>query len=271
MLCVVSADICAQFPLHSRYVESVDGMNGTKPQKKKGGDAYARKPLAAEHIAAPGGVWAPLAVSIAEHLKKTAQSLDGDGFGEISGLIEVITEHVGDVIGEELEVEDGEEGLDEFVAIGDEEGVFAGAGECVVAVSKDSDDASAARFDFLEVRECFFVGGILWRDDDDGESVVDEGNGTVFHFAGGVGFGVNVRNFLEFKRAFEGDGVEEISAEEEERVCAEEFLCGGADVVCMGKDVVHEFGQCAQCAEMLLRVFFGDGVAFTRAMERQER
>lgn len=46
-------------------------MNGTKPQKKKGGDAYARKPLAAEHIAAPGGVWAPLAVSIAEHLKKT--------------------------------------------------------------------------------------------------------------------------------------------------------------------------------------------------------
>jgi hypothetical protein len=38
----------------------------------------------------------------------------------------------------------------------------------------------------------------------------------VLHLAGGVAFGVDVGDFLELERAFEGDGVVDAAAEEEE-------------------------------------------------------
>lgn len=106
--------------------------------------------------------------------------------------------------------------MDEFVAIWDGESVFGNACEHVVAFCDDADDASAARFDFLEIGECFFVCGVFGGDDDDGESVVDECDGAVFHFAGWICFGVNVCDFFEFKRAFECDGVVYVSSEVEE-------------------------------------------------------
>ena len=106
------------------------------------------------------------------------------------------------MIGEELEVENGEEGLNDIVAIWDWEGGFGESSDTVVALGDDAEDSAAACADLLEVGERFFVGSVLWGDDDDGEAVVDEGDGAVFHFAGGVSFGVNVGNFFEFECAF---------------------------------------------------------------------
>ena len=68
------------------------------------------------------------------------------------------------------------------------------------------------------------VGGVLGGDADDGEGFVDEGVGAVLHLAGGVAFGVDVGDLLELERAFEGDGVVDAAAEEEE------VVGGGEDV-----------------------------------------
>ncbi len=46
----------------------------------------------------------------------------------------------------------------------------------------------------------------------------------MFHFSGGVAFGVDVADFLELEGAFEGDGVVDAAAEEEEVVDAGELL-----------------------------------------------
>src|ERR1700739_3876382 len=73
-------------------------------------------------------------------------------------------------------------------------------------------------FSYLGAPAAAGVGAGLRGDGDDGEDFVDEGVGAVFHLAGGVAFGVDVGDLLELERAFEGDGVVDAAAEEEEVV-----------------------------------------------------
>ena len=54
------------------------------------------------------------------------------------------------------------------------------------------------------------------RDDHDRKVLVDQRVGAVLHFAGGVAFRVDVRNFLQLERAFECDGIVNAAAQEEE-------------------------------------------------------
>lgn len=97
--------------------------------------------------------------------------------------------------------------------------------DLVVALDGDGDDSAGAGGDLLDIREGLFVledaggvVGVLGGDADDGERLVDEGVGAVLHLAGGVAFGVDVGDLLELERAFEGDGVVDAAAEEEEVV-----------------------------------------------------
>ncbi len=103
--------------------------------------------------------------------------------------------------------------------------------DLVVAFDGDGDDAAAAGGDLLNVGEGLFVledaggvVGVLGGDADDGEGLVDEGVGAVLHLAGGVAFGVDVGDLLELECAFEGDGVVDAAAEEEEVVGGVEEL-----------------------------------------------
>ena len=65
---------------------------------------------------------------------------------------------------------------------------------------------SVARLCLLDLRDHFFVPGVLGSNAQHGHFLVDQRDGTVFHFACGIAFGVNVGNLLEFERAFVGDG-----------------------------------------------------------------
>ena len=123
--------------------------------------------------------------------------------------------------------------------------------DLVVAFDGDGDDSAAAGGDFLDVGEGLFVledaggvVGVLGGDADYGEGFVDEGVGAVLHLAGGVAFGVDVGDLLELECAFEGDGVVDAAAEEEEVV-------GG----------VEDFGECCTGREGEARVVrrSGDG------------
>ena len=112
------------------------------------------------------------------------------------------------------------------------DGVFDELADLVVAFDGDGDDAAGAGGYFLDVGEGLLVfedgagvGGVLGGDADDGESFVDEGVGAVLHLAGGVAFGVDVGDLLELEGAFEGDGVVDAAAEEEEVVGGVEDFC----------------------------------------------
>src|ERR1039458_2866404 len=151
--------------------------------------------------------------------------LYGDGLGEVAGLVYVAAAADGDVVGEELEGDDFEDGEEQLGGGGDVDDGFDELGDGLGAFDGDGDDAAGAGGDFLDVGEGLLVledggrvGGVLGGDADDGEGLVDEGVGAVLHLAGGVAFGVDVGDFFQLERAFEGDGVVDAAAEEEEVV-----------------------------------------------------
>jgi len=135
------------------------------------------------------------------------------------------------MVGEELEGDYFQDGEEELVGLGDVDDVgyrvpatgFDDLADVGVAFDGDGDDAAAAGGYFLDVAEGLFVledrgrvRGVFGRDADDGEGFVDEGVGAVLHLSGGVAFGVDVGDFLELEGSFEGDGVVDAAAEEEE-------------------------------------------------------
>jgi hypothetical protein len=86
-------------------------------------------------------------------------------------------------------------------------------------------------------------------DDDDGEGLVDEGVGAVLHLAGGVAFGVDVGDFLELERAFEGDGEVDAAAEVEEVAGGGE--AGGELLALGGAGAQNLFDLGGDAAELL--------------------
>ena len=137
----------------------------------------------------------------------------------------------GDVVGEELEGDDFEDGEEQLRSGGDVDGVLDEVFDLLVALDGDGDDAAGAGGDLLNVAESLLVledaGGVRWvfrRDADDGKGLVDQGVGAVLHLARRVAFGVDVADLLELERALEGDGVVDAAAEEEEVVGGMEGL-----------------------------------------------
>ena len=67
----------------------------------------------------------------------------------------------------------------------------------------DQNDASAARGDFLHVRDRLFENRVVRRQHDDGHRLVDQRDWPMLELASGVTLGVNIGQFLQFQRAFE--------------------------------------------------------------------
>ena len=129
------------------------------------------------------------------------------------------------MVGEELQGDDLEDWQEQLRGGGDVDGVLDLGGDLAVALDGDGDDAAGAGGDLLNVAEGLLVledgggvGGVLGGDADDGQRLVDEGVGAVFHLSGGVALGVDVADLLELERSLEGDGVVDAAAEEEEVV-----------------------------------------------------
>ena len=91
-------------------------------------------------------------------------------------MVNVAAAADGDVVGEELEGDDFEEGEEELGGGGDFDDMLDELVDVLVAFGGDGDDAAAAGGDLLNVREGLFVledrggvGGVLGGDDDDRE------------------------------------------------------------------------------------------------------
>ena len=191
------------------------------------------------------GALGVLAVQSQRHL------LHRDAFGQVSGLVYVAAAVYGDVVGEQLQGDGGEDGGEGLGAVGDVDDFVAVLGDGGVALGSDGKDDAVARADFLDVGDDFFVGGAAGRDEDGGEFVGDEGDGAVFHFACAVAFGVDVADFLEFERAFEGGGQVVSATEEEGAVRVAKAFVGGAlqDRSLVVEDVLNLSGDLLQFRE----------------------
>ena len=81
----------------------------------------------------------------------------GDGFGEVAGLVDVAAAADGDVIREELQGDDLQDGQEQLRGGGDVDGVLDELGDLAVALDGDGDDAAGARGDLLNVAEGLLV------------------------------------------------------------------------------------------------------------------
>src|SRR5579859_664958 len=190
---------------------------------------------------------------------------DGDGFGEVARLIDVAAAADGDVIGKKLEGDDFEERHEKFGRGGQFDDVTRGGAGEMVAGGDDGDDDAVACADFMHIRNGFFVEGdgggvgiVARGENDDGKIFVDEGVGAVLHFAGGIAFGVDVRNFLELEGAFEGDGIVN-AATEIEKIGATKKLAGEIFVKTGFLGLQNRFHFVGNPGEFLEKVFCGVG------------
>ena len=81
---------------------------------------------------------------------------NGDGFCEVSGLVYVAAAADGDVVRQQLQGDDFEDGRSSS-GLGDVDGVFDELGDLAVALDGDGDDAAGAGGDLLNIGQRFFV------------------------------------------------------------------------------------------------------------------
>ena len=84
-----------------------------------------------------------------------------------------------------------------------------------VAFLGNGDDRRLTGLDFLQVADGLGIDIGLRGEDDDGDAFDNQGQGAVFQFAGRIGFGVNIGNFLQFQGAFQGYAVIQAASQEE--------------------------------------------------------
>ena len=85
--------------------------------------------------------------------------------------------------------------------------VHIGAGlEVAVQIGKHK-QLAAARAHFLHIGFYFIQQAVVRRNHHHGHIRVHQRQGAVFELAGRVGFGMDISDFFEFQRAFQGHGV----------------------------------------------------------------
>ena len=130
---------------------------------------------------------------------------------------------------------------------------------------------AAARLDFLEVGLQLVEQRIVGRDGDHRHVAVDQRQRAVLEFAGRVGFGVDVGDFLELQRAFQGDRVMPAAAEEQRVLLVGEALGPGLDLGFELEHLVDRHRQVAQLVEVGAFVSARRGGRLTLAMTSVSR
>ena len=150
------------------------------------------------------------------------------------------------MVGKHLEGDGGEERLEAFKGAWQLD-VFIGEGlDAGVAFGDDGDDAASACLDFLNVAHELVVEHVLRGDDHHGHLVVDEGDGAVLHFGSGVSFGMDIADFLELQRTFEGYGIVVTATQVKEVVGVGEDAADVADMVVGFQHFRHLFRNAVQ-------------------------
>ena len=144
--------------------------------------------------------------------------------------------------------------------------------DVLVAFGGNGDDHRPARLAFLQIGNHFVVHRALRRNGDDGESLVDERNRAMFHFAGRIRLGMQIADLLQLERAFVADGGAHAASDEERVVrvfaCARGLLdCGLA----LGENALDLLGGVRQLAEQKANLVHAQLALRLREQHREKR
>ena len=108
--------------------------------------------------------------------------------------------------------------------LGDRHDDVSFAADVVVIGVGDGEDKAMPGFDLLDLADHLVIDTVARGDDDGGHPLIDQGDGAMFHLAGGIAFGVDVADLFEFERPFAGNGVVDAAAQVEEIVIVVELF-----------------------------------------------
>ena len=120
-------------------------------------------------------------------------------------------------------------------------------------------DLAAACDDFLGVGRGLLEDVVQRREGYDWRHLVDQGDGTVLEFAGGIALGVDVGQFLELEGAFEGNGITGAATEIEHVPGAGDDLCQALDLRLAPEDFGDVPGDLDQRIHQAALGLFVDG------------
>jgi hypothetical protein len=164
-------------------------------------------------------------------------------FGQIARLIHVAAKFERAEVREKLQGYDHGKGLHTAIALGHRYVVIGYGGDEFVSLFSYGYDRAAAGLDFLHIAYGLFPQLIVRHEKHAGRIGADEGDGAVLDLSRGVAFRVYIRNFLELKRAFQGYGIEQASAEEEEILSAAVLLGQGLYRVALQQRLLDQIGH----------------------------
>jgi hypothetical protein len=119
------------------------------------------------------------------------------------------------VIGQQLQRHDVQDGRQRAVVLGHADHVHALAAFDVRVGIGEHVELAAAGPHFLQIALELFQQASLGATVTTGISAVDQGQRAVLEFAGRVGFGVDVADFLQLERAFQRDRVVQSTTQEQ--------------------------------------------------------
>ena len=127
-------------------------------------------------------------------------------FGQVPGLVDVISLGYANVIGEQLHRDGVQHGRHQLVRLGNDDTVVGHFADDVISLGDHGDDLAFAGLHLLDIADDLRVIGVVGRDKYDGEGLVYEGDRPMLHFGGRVTFRMDIGDFLELQCAFEGYG-----------------------------------------------------------------
>ena len=191
-----------------------------------------------------------------------APSLHRNRLGQVAGLVDVAAFDGGDVVGQELEGDDGQQGDEAFFGVGDFYGVVGQVADDGVAAGNYSDYPTLPGFDFVDVADHLIIHGlVIGGYHYYGHFLVYEGNGTMLHLGGGIPLGMDVRDFLEFQGTFQRHRVVVAPAQIDEIAGVGEDAGEFADEVAHLQGFFHFGRDGGQGGDQLFKTGFGQGAA----------
>src|SRR5437764_10896093 len=136
-----------------------------------------------------------------------ARLFDRHRLGQVARLVHVAAQTHRDVVGEELERDDGEDRREQLRAGRDLDDVTGLRRDRPVPGVADGDQPALSRAHLLDVAEHALVGAVARHERHDRQVVGDQGDRPVLRLAARVALGVDVGKLPEVHRPLEGDRV----------------------------------------------------------------
>ncbi len=154
------------------------------------------------------------------------------------------------MVGQQLQWDGCQQGEERFEGCGESNHIIGFPCELPGPIpGGNGDDRALTGFDLLQVGEGLLEHAVVGDDENRGGALVDHGDGAMLHFGCGVTLGMDVGDFLELERTFQGDGEIELAPQEEEVFCLLVFEGDLPDLVVQGEDLFHLFREGLKCGD----------------------